>query len=148
MKVPLQPIYPTPKAMPFETVALDFIVKLPVSQGYDSILTITDQGCMKVVIQLLSRWPLELRNLYNLDAREWHAVARVVRGHGYALPTQPRQNNNKTGQRPSEHSVRHLWQDAQTAAPSSRTTQEAHDSTRDRDGPPTWTDRGPANRTT
>jgi hypothetical protein len=30
-KVPLQPIYPTPEAMPFETVALDFIVKLPVS---------------------------------------------------------------------------------------------------------------------
>jgi hypothetical protein len=25
--------------MPFETVALDFIVKLPVSQGFDSIVT-------------------------------------------------------------------------------------------------------------
>jgi hypothetical protein len=36
--------------MPFETVALDFIVKLPISQGFDSILTVTDQGCMKAAI--------------------------------------------------------------------------------------------------
>jgi hypothetical protein len=36
--------------MPFETVALDFIVKLPISQGFDSILTITDQGCTKAAI--------------------------------------------------------------------------------------------------
>jgi hypothetical protein len=35
--------------MPFETIALDFIVKLP-SQGFYSILTITDQGCTKVAI--------------------------------------------------------------------------------------------------
>jgi hypothetical protein len=49
-KAPLQPIYPKPEAMPFETVALDFIVKLPVSQGFDSILTITDQGCTKAAI--------------------------------------------------------------------------------------------------
>jgi hypothetical protein len=50
MKAPLRPIYPKPKAMPFETIALDFITKLPISQGYDSILTITDHDCMKVSI--------------------------------------------------------------------------------------------------
>jgi hypothetical protein len=49
-KAPLQPIYPKPEAMLFEMVALDFIVKLPVSQGFDSILTITDQGCTKAAI--------------------------------------------------------------------------------------------------
>jgi hypothetical protein len=49
-KAPLQPIYPKPEAVPFETVALDFIVKLPISQGFDSILTMTDQGCMKAAI--------------------------------------------------------------------------------------------------
>jgi hypothetical protein len=49
-KAPLQPIYPKLEAMPFETVALDFIVKLPVSQGFNSILTITDQGCTKAAI--------------------------------------------------------------------------------------------------
>jgi hypothetical protein len=52
-KAPLQPIYPKPEAMPFETVALDFIVKLPVSQGFDSILTITNQGCTKAAIFIL-----------------------------------------------------------------------------------------------
>jgi hypothetical protein len=36
--------------MPFETVALDFIVKLSISQGFDSILTITDQGCTRAAI--------------------------------------------------------------------------------------------------
>jgi hypothetical protein len=49
-KAPLQPIYPKIEAMPFETVALDFIIKLPVSQGFDSILTITNQGCTKAAI--------------------------------------------------------------------------------------------------
>jgi hypothetical protein len=49
-KAPLQPIYPKPEAMPFKTIALDFIVKLLVSQGNDSILTVTDQGCTKVAI--------------------------------------------------------------------------------------------------
>jgi hypothetical protein len=52
-KAPLQPIYPKEEAKPFETIALDFIVKLPISQGFDSILTITDQGCTKVAIFVL-----------------------------------------------------------------------------------------------
>ena len=49
-KAALNPIYPKPKAMPFKTVAIDFITKLPVSQGYDSILTITDHDCTKAAI--------------------------------------------------------------------------------------------------
>jgi hypothetical protein len=49
-KAPLLPIYPKAEALPFETIALDFIVKLPVSQGFDLILTITDQGCTKAAI--------------------------------------------------------------------------------------------------
>jgi hypothetical protein len=49
-KAPLQPIYPKVEAMPFETVTLDFIVKLPISQDFDSILTITNQGCTKAAI--------------------------------------------------------------------------------------------------
>ncbi len=49
-KAPLQPIFPQPEAMPFETVALDFITKLPKSQGYNSILTVTDHDCSKVAI--------------------------------------------------------------------------------------------------
>ncbi len=36
--------------MPFETVALDFITKLLISQGYDSILTVTDHDCSKATL--------------------------------------------------------------------------------------------------
>ena len=50
MRAPLNPIYPKTEAMPFETVAIDFITKLPVSQGYDSILTVTDHDCTKAAI--------------------------------------------------------------------------------------------------
>ena len=46
----LHPIFPMLGALPFKTVAMDFIVKLPPSKGYDSILTITDHDCSKVVI--------------------------------------------------------------------------------------------------
>ena len=49
-KAPLQPIFPQREAMLFETVTLDFITKLPVSQGYDSILTIMDHDCSKAAI--------------------------------------------------------------------------------------------------
>ncbi|SRR6266702_2290366 len=49
-KAPLQPIFPQPEAMPFDTVVLDFITKLLPSQGYDSILTIMDHNCSKVAL--------------------------------------------------------------------------------------------------
>ena len=49
-KVPLQPIYPKPEATLFDTVVIDFITKFPESQGYDSILTITDHDCTKAAI--------------------------------------------------------------------------------------------------
>jgi hypothetical protein len=49
-KAPLRPIYPKPEAMLFKTIALDFITKLPILQGYDSILTVTDHDCTKVSI--------------------------------------------------------------------------------------------------
>ena len=41
-RAPLSPIFAKPGALPFEIVAMDFIVKLPLSNGYDSILTIMD----------------------------------------------------------------------------------------------------------
>ena len=49
-KAPLRLIYPKPEATPFDTVAIDFITKLPESQGYDSILTVTDHDCTKAAI--------------------------------------------------------------------------------------------------
>jgi len=37
-------------AEPFEVIAMDFIVKLPKSKGYDTILTNPDHDCSKVAI--------------------------------------------------------------------------------------------------
>ena len=49
-RAPLQPIFPKAKAMPFETIALDFITKLLVLQGYDSILTVMEHDCSKAAL--------------------------------------------------------------------------------------------------
>jgi len=46
-KPPQFPIITNPEAQPFECIALDFITKLPPSEGYNSILTITDHDCSK-----------------------------------------------------------------------------------------------------
>ena len=47
-KAPLSPIFAKPGAL--ETVAMDFVVKLPLSNGYDSILTVMDHDCTKAVM--------------------------------------------------------------------------------------------------
>ena len=54
-KAPLNPIMPTMGALPFQTVSMDFIVKLPELAGYDSILTITDHDCTKMLITIPCR---------------------------------------------------------------------------------------------
>ena len=46
----LSPITTDPTARPFEVISLDFIVKLPLSNGFDTILTITDHDCSKAAI--------------------------------------------------------------------------------------------------
>jgi len=49
-KPALSPITPEPNALPFQTIFLDFIVKLPESEGFDTILTITDHDCSKAAM--------------------------------------------------------------------------------------------------
>jgi len=49
---PLLLITPVENACPFETIAMDFITKLPPSGGYDTILMITDTDCTKASIFL------------------------------------------------------------------------------------------------
>src|ERR1700744_473613 len=49
-KASLSPIFPQTEAMPFQVIAMDFITKLPISQGYDSILTVTDHDCSKAAM--------------------------------------------------------------------------------------------------
>ena len=49
-KVPLYPITSEKSAQPFSTIALDLIVNLPKSGGYDLILTITDHDVSKAAL--------------------------------------------------------------------------------------------------
>ena len=48
----MNPITPGAELELFKTISVDLIVKLLKSKGYDSILTITDQGSTKAVILL------------------------------------------------------------------------------------------------
>jgi len=52
--------------MPFETVALDFITKLPLSQGYDSILTVTDHNCSKAALFIPCREAMMAKEMAGL----------------------------------------------------------------------------------
>jgi transposase InsO family protein len=47
---PLYLITADPDALPFQVIALNFITKLPISDGFDRILTITDHDCSKASI--------------------------------------------------------------------------------------------------
>ena len=49
LKPAMIPITPE-HLLPFQTMAMDFITKLPQSGGYDTILIITDHDCSKVII--------------------------------------------------------------------------------------------------
>lgn len=51
-KPPLYPIGTQLNTLPFETITLDFITKLPLSQSHATILSITNQGCSKATIFL------------------------------------------------------------------------------------------------
>jgi hypothetical protein len=78
-KAALEPIWAKPEAMPFETVAIDFITKLPVSQGYDSILTVMDHDCSKATIFIPCVEEISREETAALYAK--HIFAR------YGLPT-------------------------------------------------------------
>src|SRR5260370_14280787 len=73
------PIKTREDALPFETIALDFIVKLPNSKGYDTILTITCHDAFKAAFFI--PWN------ETIDAEEDAALyAKTVLPH-YGLPT-------------------------------------------------------------
>ena len=48
--IPHLPITTDCTTLPFETMAMDLIIKLPLSNGFDSILTVTDHDCSKATI--------------------------------------------------------------------------------------------------
>ena len=69
-KAPLNPITPTIGALPFQTISMDFIVKLPESAGYDSILTITDHDCTKMLITIPCRETITAEGVAELFLRQ------------------------------------------------------------------------------
>ena len=54
-KTPLYPITVPQSPRPFGQIAMDLITGLPLSQGYDAILTIVDHGCTHAAIFLPCR---------------------------------------------------------------------------------------------
>ena len=66
-KPPLYPITPE-HSLPFETIALDFIIKLPQLQGYDSILMVTDHDCTKASIFIPCHESTDAPELARLNA--------------------------------------------------------------------------------
>jgi hypothetical protein len=64
--LPLYPITPAENAKPFETIAMDFIVKLLPSGGYDMILTITDTDCSKASFFIPCNETIDSEGVVNL----------------------------------------------------------------------------------
>ena len=87
-KAPLSPIYSIKEVMPFQTIALDFTVKLPKSKGHDFILTITDHDCTKMMIFIPCQETVSAESVALLFLG--HVLSRplpwwVLHGQGYAL---------------------------------------------------------------
>ena len=66
----LNPITPTTGALPFQTISMDFIVKLPESVGYDSILTIMDHDYTKMLITIPCRETITAEGVAELFLRQ------------------------------------------------------------------------------
>ena len=67
-KSPFTPHYTG--ALPFQMISMDFIVKLPESAGYNSILTITDHDCTKMLIVIPCRETIMAEGVADLFLRQ------------------------------------------------------------------------------
>jgi hypothetical protein len=79
MKPPLYPITVDPDTLPFQVIVLNFVTKLPVSEGFNSILTITDHDCSKASILILCNKSITAEGTAEL-------YAKYVVPH-YSIPT-------------------------------------------------------------
>ena len=61
-------------SLPFQTIAMDFITKLPQSGGFDTILTITDHDCSKAIILIPCKESITAEGVATLIMR--HVFAR------------------------------------------------------------------------
>ena len=69
-KAPLKPITPTHEVLPFQMITMDFIVKLPESEGFNSILTITDHNCTKMLIAIPGKETIIAKGVAELFLRQ------------------------------------------------------------------------------
>ena len=80
-KPPFYPISPENYETPFGTIALDFITKLPTSNGYDTILTITDHDCSKGALFFPCKETItaeEVTELYRKQVFPHYGIPRKV----------------------------------------------------------------------
>jgi hypothetical protein len=59
----------TPNALPFDVINIDFITKLPTSNGFDSIMTIVDHDCTKATIFIPCKEQMDVLGTAELYAK-------------------------------------------------------------------------------
>ena len=69
LKPPSFPIKTKENTLPFETITLDFITKLPESDGYDTILTIIDHDCSKAAFFIPCKETIDAKGVAALLAK-------------------------------------------------------------------------------
>ena len=78
---PLNPITAEPNALPFQTITMDFIVKLPMSGRFNMILTITDHDCLKAAIFIPPNETIDsegVARLYATNVFPHHGIPKKV----------------------------------------------------------------------
>jgi Integrase zinc binding domain len=78
-RAPPFPITPVAEAMPFKTVAMDLIMDLPVSGGFDSIFTITDHDVTKATIFIPCNKTIDALNAAQLYTKHVFSYYRAPR---------------------------------------------------------------------
>jgi hypothetical protein len=78
-KPPLLPIINQERQNPFQTISVDLITDLPVSNGFDSILTIVDHGCSKAAVFLPCHKTINAPGVAELYAQRVFPFFRIPR---------------------------------------------------------------------
>jgi hypothetical protein len=80
-KAPSNPIMPEHVSIPFRTIVLNFITKLPISNGYNTILMITDHNCSKATLFFPCKETItakEVAQLYGTHVFSHYGIPRKV----------------------------------------------------------------------
>jgi RNase H-like domain found in reverse transcriptase/Integrase zinc binding domain len=84
-RAPPFPITSGAEAMPFETVAMDLITDLPISDGFDAIFTITDHDTTKATVFIPCNKTIDALNAAQLYTRHvfpyYGAPKRIISDH-------------------------------------------------------------------